>query len=127
MPRGVVGRRASCDRWFCWRWRKFLQRSIAGLVVGVVAWAVAAWAELPMARAQPPEVENVQVRHLVVTVNKSRTIHIEKAFASTMIGLTNIANALPLSDHSLYVLGKKVGTTNMSVVDKMGKLVSVID
>jgi pilus assembly protein CpaC len=44
-----------------------------------------------------------------------------------MIGSAEIADVLPISDRSLYIQGKKIGTTNISVFDKMMKLVCVID
>lgn len=67
------------------------------------------------------------VQHIVVAVNKSRTIHLARPFASTMIGSSDIIDVLPLSDRSLYVLGKKIGTTNLSILNEMNKLVSVVD
>jgi pilus assembly protein CpaC len=67
------------------------------------------------------------VQHIVVAVNKSRTIHLARPFASTMIGSSDIIDVLPLSDRSLYVLGKKIGTTNLSILDEMNKLESVVD
>ena len=69
----------------------------------------------------------VGVQHVVVVLNKSRTISLDRAFATTMVGSADIIDVLPLSDHSLYIQGKKVGTTNLSVVDDMSKLVRVID
>ncbi len=73
------------------------------------------------------ENERADGRQLVVTVNKSRTIRIVKPFASAIVGATDIAEALPMSEHSLYIQGKKVGTTNLSIFDADKKLVSVID
>ena len=128
MPSGMGGSRpASCDHWSCRRWYAFLTRLFAQLTVSVAVLTSAALIEPHTAFAQASRSDGAEVRHLVVTVNKSRTIQFDRAFATTMVGSTDIADALPLSDHSLYVQGKKVGTTNMSVVDKMGKLVSVID
>jgi pilus assembly protein CpaC len=67
------------------------------------------------------------VRHIVVTVNKSRTLKFERPFANTQIGAPDIADLLPLTDTTLYVLGKKPGTTNISVFDPNKQLVSVVD
>jgi pilus assembly protein CpaC len=84
---------------------------------------------LPSAQAQDHVWENERAdgRQLVVTINKSRTIRIVKPFASAIVGATDIAEALPMSEHSLYIQGKKVGTTNLSIFDVDKKLVSVID
>src|SRR5215472_8929458 len=58
------------------------------------------------------------VRHIVVTINKSRTLRFDKPFASAVVGAPDIVDALPMSDRVLYIQGKKVGTTNVSVFDQ---------
>ena len=92
-----------------------------------------AWAQLgvgpgplPHAQAQPQE-ESGAVRHIVVTVNKSRTLRFDNAFASAVVGAPDIVDALPMSDRVLYIQGKKVGTTNVSVFAQDMKLIGVID
>jgi Flp pilus assembly protein, secretin CpaC len=50
--------------------------------------------------------------------NKSRTLRLEKPFASAVVGSPDIVDALPMSDRTLYIQGKKVGTTNVSVFDQ---------
>jgi pilus assembly protein CpaC len=73
------------------------------------------------------EGERESSRQIVLTLNKSRTVCIHKSFATAMVGSPDIADVLPMSDHSLYIQGKKVGTTNLSVFDSNQKLISVID
>ena len=91
----------------------------------------AAWrrtsALLQHAQAQSRDKEDSAVRHIVVTVNKSRTLRIEKPFASAVVGSPDIVDALPMSDRTLYIQGKKVGTTNVSVFDQTMQLIGVID
>jgi pilus assembly protein CpaC len=67
------------------------------------------------------------VRHIVVTLNKSRTLRFDKPFASAVVGAPDIVDALPMSDRVLYIQGKKVGTTNISVFDQGMKLIGVLD
>jgi pilus assembly protein CpaC len=71
--------------------------------------------------------EGEPVRRIVVTLFKSRTFHLDMPFATAVIGAPDIADVLPMSDHSLYIQGKKVGTTNLTVFDQNQKLVSVLD
>jgi Flp pilus assembly secretin CpaC len=71
--------------------------------------------------------ESGRVRHIVVTLNKSRTLLFDKPFASAVVGAPDIMDALPMSDRVLYVQGKKVGTTNVSVFDQSMKLIGVLD
>ena len=48
-------------------------------------------------------------------------------FASAVVGSPDLVDALPMSDRRLYIQGKKVGTTNVSVFDQSMQLVGVID
>lgn len=72
-------------------------------------------------------VEDAPVRKVELTLNKSKTFHLDKPFATAVVGSPDIADVLPMSDHSLYILGKKIGTTNVSVYDQGMKLVGVVD
>ncbi len=71
--------------------------------------------------------ENVSARQIVVTLNKSRTFRIDRTFATALVGAPEIADVLPLTDHSLHIQGKKIGTTNVSVYDKDMTLVGELD
>ena len=95
----------------------------------MIAWALlgVGLGPLPHAQAQSRDNEDSAVRHIVVTINKSRTLRIEKPFASAVVGSPDIVDALPMSDRTLYIQGKKVGTTNVSVFDQTMQLIGVID
>jgi pilus assembly protein CpaC len=73
------------------------------------------------------EVEGDAVQRVVITLNKSRTLRLGKSFKTAAMGSPEIADVLPMSDHSLYVQAKKVGTTNLSAFDENGKMVGLID
>ena len=98
-------------------------------VSGIIAWALLGVGPGPLqhAQAQAQNEDGGAVRHIVVTVNKSRTLRIEKPFASAVVGSPDIVDALPMSDRTLYIQGKKVGTTNVSVFDQTMQLIGVID
>lgn len=86
--------------------------------------AISVHAKTGGAKAQEDDVE---VRHIVVTVRKSRTVRVDWPFVSAIVGSTEIADVLPMTDHVLYIQGKKIGTTNVSIFDKDKRLVGVID
>jgi pilus assembly protein CpaC len=67
------------------------------------------------------------VRHIVVILNKSRTLRFDNPFASAVVGAPDIVDALPMSDRVLYIQGKNVGSTNISVFDQSMKLIGVLD
>jgi pilus assembly protein CpaC len=99
----------------------FVPLIIAGALLGVGP------GPLPHAQAQAQNEDSGAARHIVVIVNKSRTVRIEKPFASAVVGSPDIVDALPMSDRTLYIQGKKVGTTNVSVFDQGMQLIGVID
>src|SRR5260370_2576389 len=77
--------------------------------------------------ARAVESETRRVRHISVTLFKSRPLRIEKPFATAIIGAPEIADILPMSDRSLYVQGKKIGTTNISIFDSSMQVIGIVD
>jgi pilus assembly protein CpaC len=67
------------------------------------------------------------VEHIVVTVRKSRTLVLPQPFASVVVGSPAIVDALPMTDRRLYIQGKQIGTTNVSVFNQSMQLAGVID
>ena len=64
---------------------------------------------------------------LDVPVNKSQVIRASRPFVKALVGNAEIADILPMTNRSLYVLGKKIGTTSLTMYDGRNNLVSVID
>src|SRR3546814_8526049 len=52
-----------------------------------------------------------------VPVNKSQVLRVAQAFGQALIGNPEIADILPLTNRSLYVLGKKPGSTSHTLYD----------
>jgi pilus assembly protein CpaC len=67
------------------------------------------------------------VRHIVVTVNKSRLINVDRSFVTALPASAEIADVRPTTDQALYIQGKKIGTTNISLFDKDMHLVTILD
>src|SRR5262249_40595034 len=80
----------------------------------------------PGARAEIAASEEA-ARRSAGTLFKSRTLRFDQQFASAVVGSPDIVDALPMSDRALYIQGKKVGTTNVSVFDQNMRLIGVID
>jgi pilus assembly protein CpaC len=102
-----------------------------GVFVAAAAFGFAVLADTRSAQAQSSRVgwqsEGDTVRHVVITLNKSRTFRLDKSFSTAVVGSADIADVLPMTDRSLYIQGKKVGTTNVSVYDQTMALVGVLD
>ena len=69
----------------------------------------------------------VNAGQLDVPVNKSQVLRSDRPFAKALVGNPEIADVLPLTNSSLYVLGKKVGTTSLTLYDRRNMLIAVID
>jgi pilus assembly protein CpaC len=67
------------------------------------------------------------VRHIVVTLYKSRTLVLEQPIASVVVGSPELVDVLTMSDRRLYIQGKKIGTTNVSIFNQSMQLTGVID
>ena len=71
--------------------------------------------------------EGVHAGEVAVPVNKSQVIRSDRPYAKALIGSPDIADVLPLTDSSLYVLGKKMGTTSLTLYDRNNMLIAVVD
>jgi len=71
--------------------------------------------------------EGESVRRVVIALHKSRTFRVERPFATAVVAAPDIADVRPLSDRIIYVQGKKVGTTNVSIFDPEAQLIGILD
>ena len=81
-------------------------------------------------RIAPVEVRpkrDVSVRRIQLTLNKSEVIEVGQSISDSFVGAPDIADVLPVSDRTFYMLGKKIGTTNVTFFDRDKQLVSIID
>jgi pilus assembly protein CpaC len=106
-----------------------LRRVVSLAALAIFALLIAHPAGIRPARAQSPDWQGdgQPVRHVTVIVNKSRTFQLGQPFSTAVVGAPDIADALPMSDRTLYIQGKKVGTTNVSIFDTSNKLMGVLD
>jgi pilus assembly protein CpaC len=72
-----------------------------------------------------PAVQARQVLNL--PLNKSEVLRVSEPVKRIAVGNADIADAQPLSDQQFYILGKAVGTTNISVYGDSDRLLAVID
>ncbi len=62
-----------------------------------------------------------------VTIGKSEDVHTDQGFADITVGDPEVADVNPLSDHALSILGKKIGTTRITVYAEGKKPVGIFD
>jgi pilus assembly protein CpaC len=64
---------------------------------------------------------------LEVPINKSEVVTSDRPIAKALIGNAEIADVLPISNRSVYVLGKSVGTTSLTLYDTANRVIAVMD
>jgi pilus assembly protein CpaC len=62
-----------------------------------------------------------------VPVGKSEDVRMDTGFVDVMVGDPEIADVNPLTDHGLSILGKKIGTTRVSIYGEGKKLMGAFD
>ena len=67
------------------------------------------------------------VRHVAIIINKSQLIRFDRPIKTATIASTAIADVTPMTDRSLYIQGKSIGTTNISVFDENMQLAEIVD
>ena len=104
------------------------RRMFGRLALGVAAFALASAAAPAVAQSGAISVaDEVHAGEVAVPVNKSQVIRSDRPYAKALIGNPEIADILPLTNQSLYVLGKKMGTTSLTLYDRSNMLIAVVD
>ena len=92
--------------------------------------ALAALPALLLASA-PTEVAaqsmGVHAGSLEIPMNKSQVVTADRPIAKVLVGNAEIADVVALTDRSIYVLGKAMGTTSLTLYDGGGRVLSVMD
>jgi pilus assembly protein CpaC len=67
------------------------------------------------------------VKEVTIPVNKSVTMLMPAPFTSAVVGAPEIADALPMTDRTLLIQAKKVGSTNVSIFNSENRLIKVVE
>jgi pilus assembly protein CpaC len=78
------------------------------------------------ALAQVSVATGVGAGELDVPVNKSQVLRADRPYTKALIGNPEIADIVPISDTAVYVLGKKPGTTSLTLYNR-DQLIAVVD
>ena len=100
------------------------------VALAALAWSVVFGAPC-MAQTQPLRAASEPARldsgTLEVPLRKSKVVSVDRPIAKAMVGSDEIADVLPLTDRAIYVLGKKMGTTSLTLYDAGGRVLSVMN
>ena len=105
--------------------RKHRMRLTLHALASAAACAIAAPAAAQMGGVSVAD--GIHAGELAVPVNKSQVLRADRAYSKALVGNPEIADVLPLTNQSLYVLGKKAGTTSLTLYDRSNMLIAVMD
>jgi pilus assembly protein CpaC len=71
-----------------------------------------------------PSGERIDVK---VTLHKSETIRVATPFTEALVGNAEVADVVPLTDRSIYIVGRKIGVTRLALLDGAKQLLGVVD
>src|ERR1051326_7714374 len=99
---------------------RFKRAALAAVAASAIATAQPAVAQVAVA-------SGINAGELDVPVNKSQVLRADRPYAKALIGNPDIADIVPISSTSVYVLGKKTGTTSLTLYDRSNSLIAVVD
>jgi pilus assembly protein CpaC len=71
-----------------------------------------------------PQAEKIDVK---VTLHKTETIRVAFPFTEALVGNADVADVVPLTNRSIYIVGKKVGVTRLTMLDQDKQLLGIVD
>jgi pilus assembly protein CpaC len=99
----------------------------ATLLSGILAALVALLLSVCGATATTLEIGGKRTGSVRVTMGKSESVRVDKSFVDVMVSDADTADAIPLTDRSLSIQGKKIGSTRLSLYGEGKALIGVID
>ncbi len=67
------------------------------------------------------------VRKLKIVRDQSETIRVERSYSEALVANEKIADVVPLSNYSMYILGKQIGTTRITIFDDDKSLLGILE
>ncbi len=113
--------------------KPFTMERTAGWFVALAVIVAASYS--PEARAQVPARSSVAVElqsgkhggEFLVPINKSQILRVDVPFTDLLVGNEEIADVLPLTNRTIYVLGKSLGSTSLSIYGSGKRLIAIVD
>ena len=113
--------------------KPFTIKRTAGWFVALAVIAAASYS--PEARAQVRAQSTIAVElqsgkhggEFLVPINKSQILRVDVPFTDLLVGNAEIADVLPLTNRTIYVLGKSLGSTSLSIYGPRKRLIAIVD
>ena len=107
-----------------------IARTGGALLLALAAASQFLFATMASTPAQAREIELAAGRSAAtvkISLGKSENVRTGDSFAEVIVSDPDVADAIPMSDRSLSILGKKIGNARVSVYGEGKKLVGVFD
>ena len=109
-----------------------VERRGGGLLAALAAAAIVTASLSPIAvgEAQAQRLLPISAKRSVsigIPIGKTEDVRIDAPFTDITIGDSDVADVTPLTDRSLSILGKKIGTTRVSVYGEEKRLIGIFD
>jgi pilus assembly protein CpaC len=108
-------------------WRSLLLSLLAALSVGVLPTALPGFSGEALAQRTIVLGAARRTSAITVPVGKSEDVRTDSPFVDISVGDAEIADVNPLTDRALSILGKKLGTTRVSIYGEGKRLLGVFD
>ncbi len=95
---------------------------VAAMTLGLCIITPAADASSPIRQL----VTNGNLVNLQVTLDKAETVATDRDFSDVLVGNAQTADIVALTSKTLYILGKKIGTTSISLLSSDKRVMGVI-
>lgn len=108
-------------------WRKVTRELALACAIALAASLFLAAIDAKAAPRRAGEVELAGTSNVSVIVGKSLDVRTNASFVNIAVGDPDVADVNPLTDRSLSILGKKIGTTRVTIYDEQKRLVGIYD
>jgi len=122
---GASARRPHADRGFAIGLR--LRRRRSALAAALFAATLLLAAGEARAQQRIALANAAHTTTVMVTLGKSEDVHTDQNLVDITVGDPEVADVNPLTDHALSILGKKIGTTRVTVYGDNKKQVGIFD
>lgn len=106
---------------------RLLRELALALAVALAASLFLAAIDAKAAPRRGDEASLAGTSNVAIIVGKSLDIRTTASFVNIAVGDPDIADVNPLTDRSLSILGKKIGTTRVTIYDEQKRLVGIYD
>ncbi len=113
--------------WTVSLFRPFAAAGLMALAVSITASIIPGGAGIANAQRVLQVAAPKRTASVAVAVGKSEDVRTDSGFVDVLVGDPEIADVNPLTDRALSILGKKIGTTRVSLYGDAKKLVGVFD